>query len=240
MGNSPRAASYRRKGLGRIARPLIPACAALAAAAWAPAASAQDKPNSSFDYVGWDSYLGGSDSSQFSSLDQINKDNVNQLEVAWTYETGTGQPPMFNPTLANGKMYVLAGDGKIAALDPATGRELWKSETTGRISGRGINYWVSADGSDKRLVFLNDGLVRAVDARTGKYIANFSIDVRNALPAGHADTPRPLMRPVVSLFHSSRPVAGSSAAIFPSPASTYILPLASVGLNIDGCPGPVS
>jgi quinoprotein glucose dehydrogenase len=49
------------------------------------------------------------------------------------------------------------------------------------------------DGSDKRLVFLNDGLVRAIDADTGKYIENFSIDVRNALPAGHADTPRPLM-----------------------------------------------
>ena len=128
---------------------------ALAATAWAPAASAEERPNQSFDYVGWDSYLGGSDSSQFSSLDQINRDNVNQLEVAWTYETGAGQPPMFNPTLANGKMYVLAGDGKIAALDPATGRELWKSETTGRISGRGVNYWESADGSDKRLVFLN-------------------------------------------------------------------------------------
>ena len=88
MGNSPRGASYR---LGRIARPLIPAWAALAAAAWVPAAAAQGAPNASFDYVGWDSYLGGSDSSQFSSLDQINRDNVNQLEIAWTYETGAGQ-----------------------------------------------------------------------------------------------------------------------------------------------------
>ena len=193
MGNSPRGASYRRNLASRIARPLIPACAALAAVAWAQAVTAESRPNQSFDYVGWDSYLGGSDSSQFFSLDQINRDNVNQLQVAWTYETGAGQPPMFNPTVANGKMYVQTGDGKIAALDPATGRELWRSQTTGRISARGINYWQSKDGSDKRLVFLNDGLVRAINADTGAYIENFSIDVRNALPEGHTDTPRPLM-----------------------------------------------
>ena len=198
MGNSPHGASYRRKGLGRITAPLIPACAALALAACAQTPGAESasrtaQPGDTFDYAGWDAYLGGADSSQFSSLDQINRDNVNQLQVAWTYETGAGQPPLFNPTIANGMMYVQTGDGKIAALDPATGRELWKSETTGRISGRGINYWQSTDGADRRLVFLNDGMVRAIDARTGKYIANFSIDVRNALPAGHGDTPRPLM-----------------------------------------------
>jgi glucose dehydrogenase len=193
VGISPRGAAYRRKLVGRIARPLMPACAALAVAALAPAAGAQDRPNASIDYETWDSYLGGTDSSQFSSLDQINRDNVNQLEIAWTYETGAGQPPLFNPTVANGKMYVLRGDGKIAALDPATGRELWQSETTGRIGGRGVNYWQSADGRDKRLVFLNDGMVRAIDADTGKYIENFSIDLRNALPEGHAETARPLM-----------------------------------------------
>lgn len=184
----------------RIARPLIPASLALVAAVGASSAQAQEaastrpaNPTGQFDFVGWDAYLGGSDSSQFSALTQINKDNVNQLEVAWEYQTGAGQPTAFNPTIANGMMYVTTGDGKIAALDPATGREIWKSETTGRISGRGVNYWQSKDGSDRRLVFLNDGMVRAIDARTGKYIPNFSIDLRNALPEGHAPTPRPLM-----------------------------------------------
>jgi hypothetical protein len=196
VGNPPRGASYRRLGLGRITRSLIPACAALALGglrADTRRGQRQQRADAGriFDYLGWDAYLGGSDSSQFSALDQINRANVNQLEVAWTYETGAGQPPMFNPTIANGMMYVTTGDGKIAALDPATGRELWKSETTGRISGRGVNYWQSKDGSDRRLVFLNDGAVRAIDADTGKYIENFSIDVRNALPEGHADTPAP-------------------------------------------------
>ena len=193
---------HRRSVAGRIARPLIPVTLALVSAACATAQSdvapasasaATAAPAGNFDFRGWDAYLGGSDSSQYSSLSQINKDNVNQLQVAWTYETGAGQPPLFNPLIANGMMYVTRGDGKIAALDPATGREIWQSETTGRISARGTNYWQSADGTDKRLVFLNDGMVRAIDANTGKYIPNFSIDLRDALPAGHAPTPRPLM-----------------------------------------------
>ncbi len=199
MDRLTRAQSHRRKVVERLARAVIPASAALLSAACAtaqdaaPVTAGAALPQENFDYTGWDAYLGGSESSQFSALSQITKDNVNQLEVAWTYPTGDGQPPQFNPIVANGMMYVLRGDGKIAALDPATGREIWQSETTGRIGVRGINYWQSSDGNDRRLVFLNDGLIRAVDARTGKYIPNFSVDLRDALPEGHAPTPRPLM-----------------------------------------------
>ncbi len=199
MDRLTRAQSHRRKVVERLARAVIPASVALLSAACAtaqdaaPVTAGAALPQENFDYTGWDAYLGGSESSQFSALSQITKDNVNQLEVAWTYPTGDGQPPQFNPIVANGMMYVLRGDGKIAALDPATGREIWQSETTGRIGVRGINYWQSSDGNDRRLVFLNDGLIRAIDARTGKYIPNFSVDLRDALPEGHAPTPRPLM-----------------------------------------------
>ncbi len=44
-------------------------------------------PTGKFDFESWDQYLGGADSSQFSSLAQIDKSNVGQLEVAWTYAT---------------------------------------------------------------------------------------------------------------------------------------------------------
>jgi glucose dehydrogenase len=202
---SERAASYRQRAWARIGRPLIPVALALGSAACAtapgdgtaavsaPPATSAGMPREAFDYVGWEAYLGGAESSQYSALTQITKDNVNQLEVAWTYLAGDGQPPQFNPIVANGMMYVLRADGRLAALDPATGREIWQSETTGRIGVRGINYWQSEDGNDRRLVFLNDGLVRAIDARTGKYIDGFSIDMRDALPEGSAPTPRPLM-----------------------------------------------
>jgi quinoprotein glucose dehydrogenase len=166
------------------------------------ASSAAPVPNAAlakgnFDFVGWDAYLGGSDSSQFSALTQINKGNVKQLQVAWEYPTGTGQPPHFNPLVAGGRMYVITGDNKVAALDPATGKELWKSTEAGRVSGRGFNYWRSADGTDERLMMLHDGYVRAMDAKTGQFISSFGnagkVDLREGLPQGSAMPARPLM-----------------------------------------------
>ncbi len=177
------------------------------------------------DYAAWDQYLGGPDSAQYSSLDQITPQNVAQLEVAWQYPAGEGAAPQFNPIVVDGTMYVQTGSGQIAALDPATGRELWKSETTGRIGTRGINYWQSADGSDRRLVFLNDGLVRAIDARSGKYVPNFSIDLRDALPEGSIVPERPLMtsnpgRVFEDLFIVSLP-GGQGYGSYPSNIHAY-------------------
>ncbi len=184
----------------------------------ASGAHAQDNvPAEAFDYVGWDGYLGGTDSAQYSSLDQVTRANVTGLEVAWTYDCGTGTAPQFNPIVANGLMYVLACDGTIAALDPATGAEQWKSSTTGRISARGINYWQSDDGADRRLVFLNEGLLRAIDATTGAYVEGFSVDLRDALREPHAPTPNPLMtnnpgRVFEDMFIQSLPAGGSYAS----------------------------
>lgn len=197
----PRAFTYRRLV---SARPLVSAAlVALVAggvafspsAAQSPGAARSAQAKGNFDFVGWDAYLGGSDSSQFSALTQVNPGNVAHLQPVWEYSTGAGQPPHFDPTIAGGRMYVTTGSGKIAALDPATGKELWQSQTTGRTSGRGINYWT--DGKEERLLLLNDGMVRALDAKTGQVIASFgtdgAVDARSGLPAGHAPTPRPLM-----------------------------------------------
>ncbi|MXO64558.1 hypothetical protein [Altericroceibacterium endophyticum] len=78
-----------------------------------PAASAF--PAEDFDYVGWYAYLGGAESAQYSSLDQIDqidRSNVGRLEIAWEFPTGEGQPPRFNPVVAGGRMYVLDGGGR--------------------------------------------------------------------------------------------------------------------------------
>jgi len=131
----------------------------------------------------WDGYLGGGDSSQYSALDQITKANVSQLEIAWEYSTGEGQPPIFNPVVAGGRMYVVNGAGKLVALNPATGAQIWESNTEGRIGIRGINYWT--DGNEERLMVLNNGLLRAIDASTGQIIPGFGtdggVDLRDAL-----------------------------------------------------------
>ena len=168
---------------------LLAACATTAperTASLATTASAAALPRENFDYEGWDAYLGGGESSQYSSLGQITKDNVGQLEVAWEYLTGEGQPPRFNPVIGGGRMYVINGAGQLVALDPARGTEIWQSSLEGRIGARGINYWQSADGTDQRLMVLNGGILRAIDAHTGQVIDSFGagggVDLRDALP----------------------------------------------------------
>jgi glucose dehydrogenase len=132
----------------------------------------------------WSQYLGGADSSQYSSLKLIDKSNVKQLEVAWTYQTGPGTYT-FDPIVVNGVMYVLAQSNSVVALDAATGKQLWIHPNMGAVGSRGMNYWGNKDGSDRRLFFINAGFLVAIDARTGQTIDSFGdngrTDLRNGL-----------------------------------------------------------
>ncbi len=134
-------------------------------------------------FATWGQYLGGADSSQYSSLKQINKSNVKQLEVAWTYETGPGTYT-FNPVVVEGVMYVLAQSNSVVALDAATGKQLWVHPNMGAVGARGMNYWENKDRSDRRLFFINAGFLTAIDARTGQTIASFGDNGRTDLRIG--------------------------------------------------------
>ncbi len=133
----------------------------------------------------WSQYLGGADSSQYSSLDQINKSTVSRLEVAWRYSSGDSRSYRFNPIVVDGTMFVLAKNNSIVALDAVTGQEKWSHANDGAVSDRGINYWESSDRSDRRLLYLNAGSLTAIDARTGAAIPSFGdkgrVDVRVGL-----------------------------------------------------------
>jgi quinoprotein glucose dehydrogenase len=121
----------------------------------------------------WRDNLGGPNSSHFSNLDQINKSNVDKLQVAWFYPYGnTG----FNPIMAEDMMFVSGRNNALIALDPATGKEIWIHENIQGLSARGINYWQSADGRDRRLLFTTGVFLQEIDARTGKSIPTFGID----------------------------------------------------------------
>jgi quinoprotein glucose dehydrogenase len=136
----------------------------------------------------WRDYGGSPDGAQYSALHQISRSNVSKLQVAWTYRTGDDRKYAFNPLVVDGVMYVLAKKNSIVALDAATGREVWTHATdpnTTLITNRGINYWESADRSDRRLLFAVNNYLQAVDARTGKLIAQFGtnglVDLRDGL-----------------------------------------------------------
>jgi len=130
----------------------------------------------------WSQYLGGSDSSQYSSLKQINKSNVKQLEVVWSYPTSEAY--LFNPIVVDGTMYVQAKNNSIVALDAATGRELWAHELKGPVTTRGINYWESRDRASRRLYTINAGFLTAIDARTGQTVLTFGDNGRTDLRNG--------------------------------------------------------
>src|SRR5262245_62725137 len=116
------------------------------AAACLVVTNAQGRP-----YTSWTSYGGSADASQYSALDQIDKSNVSQLEVVWTFPvTGT---VILNPLVVDGVMYLQAAGTTLAAVDAATGKEMWRSQTQGPIGARGLNYWETADRMDRRLLF---------------------------------------------------------------------------------------
>ena len=146
-----------------------------------PGAQQKGKPK----FNTWRQYLGGSDSSQYSSLDQINAKNVGQLQVAWTYSTNDTRTYRFNPIVVDNVMYTLAKNMAVVALDAATGKEIWTHENQGAIGDRGMNYWESADRKDRRLLYINGGFLTAIDAETGKTIETFGdkgkVDIRLGL-----------------------------------------------------------
>ena len=136
-------------------------------------------------YRSWTNYGGGPDQSKYSKLDQIDKSNVSQLAVAWTYSTGDDNAYQFNPIVVDTVMYLLAKNNSLVALHAATGEELWIHANLRGITRRGINYWESEDGSDRRLIFQINDYLQEIDAATGQSIETFGegglVDLRQGL-----------------------------------------------------------
>jgi quinoprotein glucose dehydrogenase len=152
------------------------------------AASPQDRPSAQSDTSGeWRSYGADLASTRYKPFDQINKDNFNNLEVAWRFKTDNlGPRPEFNfqstPLMVGGWIYTTAGTRRaVVALDAATGEMKWMhSEDEGKrgeeaprqLSGRGLAYW--SDGRSARIIYVTPGYrMKALDAKTGAPITSF-------------------------------------------------------------------
>jgi len=136
----------------------------------------------------WRAYGGAADGAQYSSLHQIDRSNVDKLKKVWSYQTGDDLPYAFNPLVVDNVMYVMARNNSIVALDATSGKEIWTHPTgakTALITNRGIDYWESADRSERRLLFAADNHLQAIDPRTGQTIVDFgksgSTDLREGL-----------------------------------------------------------
>jgi quinoprotein glucose dehydrogenase len=124
----------------------------------------------------WRDYGGGPDNARYFTADQINKENVDRLTVAWTYPTRDAFSYVFNPLIVDNVMFVLARNSALVALEATTGKEIWVHENLQGIAPRGINYWESADRKDRRLLFQRTNYLEAIDAQTGKSILTFGTD----------------------------------------------------------------
>src|ERR1051325_1998737 len=134
----------------------------------------------------WRVYGGNSDATHYSPLKQINKSNVKQLELAWSYDTGETGGLQTSPIEVGGVLYGISPTQKVFALDAATGKLKWKFDSgiVGTQPDRGLAYWASPDHKDRRIIVGVMNFVYELNAETGKPIPTFGSDGRIDLREG--------------------------------------------------------
>ena len=173
------------------ARAALPEFQVIPAATSAELTPAQGWPTEA-DFSTWTRSLGGPTSDRYSSLKQITTANVKDLQVAWTYRAGDGKDNIqCNPIVVDGVLFTPTPGRNIAAVDAATGKELWKSDLgLGKSGGyevparRGLLYWAGDSTASPRLIFPGGRRAIAIDPKTGKRIPEFGDNGSVLLPMG--------------------------------------------------------
>jgi len=112
---------------------------------------------------------------RFSPLTQITRQNVVRLRRAWTFDTGI-KDLQVTPLVIDGIMY-LTGGSMVFALDPETGKEIWKHDAHATVSRRGVAYWPGDATTPARLYSgAGDGRMMALNAKTGALVTDFGVD----------------------------------------------------------------
>ena len=142
------------------------------------------------DYTGWSVYAGSKDGIRYSSNDQVRADNVQQLQVAWTYssndkDTGNRSQIQCNPIMVEGILYGTSPRLKLFALNAATGEQKWlfdpatedpnaKNDPYAYFKvSRGVMYWQNEQGTDKRIFYGVSGKIYCINAADGKPVRSF-------------------------------------------------------------------
>jgi quinoprotein glucose dehydrogenase len=132
----------------------------------------------------WPVYGGTLQIDHFSSLKQINRNNVQRLGIAWTFDTEEPGGLQTSPIVVDGVLYGLTPSQKVFALNAATGKLLWKFDSgiLGTQPDRGLAYWSDGKGKhknkDRRILVAVMNFVYALDAATGTPISSFGKDGR--------------------------------------------------------------
>ena len=131
----------------------------------------------------WQSYLGDSFSSQYSNLKEINKSNVSDLQIAWTYSSNDKDEKnrsqiQCNPLVIDGILYGTSAQLKLFALDAETGEELWlfnphekKFENFGMGVNRGLVFY--SNETKNRILYSVGHFLLSINADNGQLDQEF-------------------------------------------------------------------
>jgi quinoprotein glucose dehydrogenase len=153
----------------------------------------------------WRFYGGDQGSTKYSPLDQINRNNVQKLKTAWTWDSPDLKVLEANsklytfgyeatPLMVGGVLYISTSLSQVAAINAETGKTIWvydpKSYLTGNPTNlgflhRGVAYWT--DGKVERIFMgTSDAYLIALDAKTGLPVTDFGeggkINLTKAIP----------------------------------------------------------
>ena len=142
----------------------------------------------------WRYYGGNKGFTRYSALDQINRDNVKTLRIAWRRpalndkmvaafpDTRPNSYLRATPIMIDGVLYTQDAHGLVIALDGETGRTIWEQpfgsdrEEARGASTRGVDYW--RRGADRRIFAIRGEYLYAVDAATGVPVQTFGTQGR--------------------------------------------------------------
>ena len=142
----------------------------------------------------WMNYRRTYDVQGFSPLDQINRGNVDQLRLVWSYSFEDGDRWVPTPVVANGVMYVSEGSGRVTAMDAVTGDEVWTHDrvfpddiavSMAYPRSRGVSVY-----DDKVYWGTADSYLVVLDARTGAKVWEVQTDDYRV---GHGHSHPPLI-----------------------------------------------
>jgi len=123
----------------------------------------------------WLLYGGDYDSQRHTDLDQITRDNVDQLELKWVWQNrapdGASQKFEATPLVVDGVMYTVAAPNNVVAIDPVSGRLFWIYNYTPSLDARlccgRVNRGLAMHGNSLFMGTIDGKLVK-LDARKGE------------------------------------------------------------------------
>ncbi len=139
----------------------------------------------------WHHYHGDTGGTRYSPLDQITRENVGSLEIAWRWSSANFGPARefkseTTPLMVDGVLYFTAGLRRdVIAIDAGTAETLWTFRldegargmaAPRRNSGRGVSYWTDGRGDERIFVVTPGFQLVALDAETGRPVPDFGLD----------------------------------------------------------------